>query len=189
MGPVTVCLGLGSNLGQREKNLAEAIRSLGASRPPTLAGQANGGPRDELSLDEIEIMRVSSVYETSPWGYKHQPDFLNCVLEAHTTLPPDKLLERVKEIEQSVGRQPSVRYGPRHIDVDILLYSDDIVDLPDLQIPHPRLHQRAFALVPLAELHPDLVHPILKTSIGILASLVDGREGVSLWGPLFISAS
>ena len=189
MGPVTVYLGLGSNLGQREENLAEAIRLLGAGGPPTIAGPAKGGPRDESSLDDIEIMRVSSAYETSPWGYKDQPNFLNCVLEAHTKLPPHKLLERVKAIEQSVGRQPSVRFGPRNIDVDILLYSDDIIDCPDLQIPHPRLHQRAFALIPLAELHPELVHPILKTTIGVLASQVDGRAGVSLWGPLLIGTS
>ena len=186
MGPVTVYLGLGSNLGRREDNLADAIRLLGTSGHSTVDGPANGGPRAELSLDEIEVVRVSSVYETSPWGYQHQPDFLNCVLEAHTKLSPNKLLERVKAVEQSVGRQPSVRYGPRHIDVDILLYSDDIVNYPDLQIPHPRLHQRAFALVPLAELRPTLVHPILKTTIGALASRADGREGVSLWGPLLI---
>ena len=189
MEPVTIYLGLGSNLGKRENHLADAIRLLGASRAPSGAGPANGGPRDELNLDEIQIMRVSSVYETSPWGYKHQPDFLNCVLVANTNLPPDKLLERVKAIEQSVGRQPSVRYGPRLIDVDILLYSDEIVDRLGLQIPHPRLHQRAFALVPLAELHPGLVHPILKTTIGVLASRVDGREGVSLWGPLLMRSS
>ena len=173
MGPVTVYLGLGSNLGSREENLAVAIRLLGTSRTPSVSGPAKGGPRKELSLDQIEITRVSSVYETSPWGYKHQPDFLNCVLEAHTNLSPDKLLDRVKEIEQSVGRQPSVRYGPRHIDVDILLYGDEIVDQPDLQMPHPRLHQRAFALVPLAELNPELIHPILKTTIGVL--VIPGR--------------
>ena len=186
MGPVTVYLGLGSNLGKREENLAEAVRLLETSGDPKLADPADGGLTGKLGLDELEITRVSSVYETSPWGYKHQPDFLNCVLEGHTNLAPAELLKRVKEVERTVGRQPSVRYGPRLIDVDILLYGDDIVDHPDLQIPHPRLHQRAFVLVPLAELRPGLIHPIQKTTIGGLASKVDELEGVRLWGPLLI---
>ena len=189
MGQVTLYLGLGSNLGQREENLAEAVRLLEPNRRSTVGSAAAGVESDESNLDEIQISRRSSVYETSPWGYSDQPDFLNCVLEAHTNLSPDKLLERVQAVEQLVGRQPSVRYGPRHIDIDILLYGDDIIAQPDLQIPHPRLHQRAFALVPLAELQPGLVHPILKTTIGELASQVDGREGVSLWGPLLIKTS
>jgi 7,8-dihydro-6-hydroxymethylpterin-pyrophosphokinase len=82
-----------------------------------------------------------------------------------------------------MGRRPGFRYGPRLIDVDILLYGDSTVDLPGLQIPHPRLHQRAFALVPLAELAHELVHPALRTTIGNLAAEADGREGVKLWGP------
>ena len=175
MEPVTVYLGLGSNLDRREDNLAEAIRLLGA-------GPAGGGPGNGTPLGDIQVRRVSSVYQTTPWGYTDQPDFLNCVLEARTTLSPDHLLEGVKGVERSVGRQPSVRYGPRRIDVDILLYGDDVVDRPELQIPHPRLHQRAFVLVPLAELRPGLVHPILRTRIDVLASQIDGREGVVLWG-------
>ncbi len=189
MGPVTVYLGLGSNLGHREENLVGAVRLLGISQDAKTAGQAEGGTTGEASLDKIEIVRASSIYETPPWGYKLQPDFLNCVLEARTRLPPAKVLQRVKAVEQSMGRQPSVRYGPRLIDVDILLYGDDIVDYPGLQIPHPRLHQRAFVLVPLAELHPGLVHPILGAAVGALASQVDGREEVKLWGPLFIGTS
>ena len=188
MGQVTVYLGLGSNLGRREENLSEAICLLGGTGRPTVGGAADGPEADGASIDEFWIIRVSSVYETSPWGYKDQPDFLNCVLEAYTSLSPEKLLERVQAVEQSVGRQPSVRFGPRHIDVDILFYGDDIVEQPNLQIPHPRLHQRAFVLIPLAEVQPALVHPLLKTSIGGLAVRVDGREGVNLWGPLLTKA-
>lgn len=176
METVTVYLGLGSNLGHREENLAATIHLLRAGPP-------SGGQTWESNLGFIQIGQTSSVYETSPWGYKDQPNFLNCVLEAHTNLPPDKLLERVKAVERIVGRQASVRYGPRIIDVDILLYNEDILDQPELQIPHPRLHQRAFALVPLAELHPNLVHPSLRMTIGELACQVDGQEWICLWGP------
>ena len=112
--------------------------------------------------DEIRITRVSSVYQTAPWGYADQPDFLNCVVEAQTSLAPGELLRRAQAVEQSMGREPSVRYGPRSIDVDILLYGSSVVDEPGLQIPHPRLHQRAFVLVPLAELCPHLEHPVLE---------------------------
>ena len=175
---VTVFLGLGSNLGSREDNLAQAIRLL-ASPASRDCGPADGA----VAGDEIRIVRVSSVYQTAPWGYADQPDFLNCVVEAQTSVSPDELLRHTKAVEQFLGRQPSVRYGPRRIDVDILLYNGRVVDQPGLQIPHPRLHQRAFVLVPLAELCPNWEHPTLKTSIHALASQVDGREGVILWGP------
>jgi 2-amino-4-hydroxy-6-hydroxymethyldihydropteridine diphosphokinase len=123
------------------------------------------------------------VYETEPWGYAGQPSFLNCVLEIRTTLPPGQLLESVKELEAAMGRRRGFRYGPRLIDVDILLYGDGTFDLPGLQIPHPRLHQRAFALVPLAELAQGVVHPALRITIARLAGEADDREGVKLWGP------
>ena len=188
MEPVTVYLGLGSNLGHREENLSEAIALLGANRGHTLDDSVDSQSVANFNFGEIHTLRVSSVYETSPWGYNDQPDFLNCVLQASSNLPPGGLLERVKAIEKVMGRQQTVRYGPRLIDVDILFYGDHIVDRPDLQIPHPRLHQRAFVLVPLAELHRDLVHPILQITVGELASRVDEREGVRLWGPVPIRA-
>lgn len=162
METVTIYLGLGSNLGQREANLRQAAQRL---------------------RESVRLLRSSSIYETAPWGYTDQPDFLNCVLEAETDLPPLQLLAVAKNLEDAIGREPSVRYGPRSIDVDILLYSDRITDLPDLQIPHPRMAQRAFVLVPLAELAPELIHPTLKRSIAELTRQVDGKEGVKLWGP------
>lgn len=167
MGPVTAYLSLGSNLGQREANLAEAVRSLSHD-------------------DQITVITTSSIYETAPWGYPDQPDFLNCAAEVKTTLGPVPLLERVKEVEAQVGRQPSFRYGPRAIDVDILLYGDLViqVETPDLQIPHPRMTQRAFVLIPLAEIVGDVMHPVLQCAIKELARQVEGKEGVRLWGPL-----
>jgi 2-amino-4-hydroxy-6-hydroxymethyldihydropteridine diphosphokinase len=166
LGPVTVYLGLGSNLGQREANLAQAVRLL-----------VNSG--------QVKLLRSSSIYEAEPWGFTDQPSFLNAVLEIATILSPVALLELVKIVEAEVGREPTFRWGPRLIDVDILLYGDQVVqrDEPDLQIPHPRLGERAFVLVPLAELAPELVNPLLKVRVDQLAAGVEGKEGVKLWGP------
>lgn len=164
-----VYLGLGSNLGDREENLRQAIGRLKQSSTP------EGGT--------LRPLRASSVYETAPWGYADQPAFLNCALEAETDLTPEALLALGQQVEQELGRQPTFRYGPRLVDVDILLYGDLVLDLPDLQIPHPRMAQRAFVLAPLAELAPALRHPTLHLTIAELARRVEGREGVKLWGP------
>ena len=176
LDPVTAYLGLGSNLGQRDRNLAEAVSRLGGDR----AGQHRGR---RAAGGGVALLRASSVYETAPWGYTCQPNFLNCVLEIRTTLSPSHLLESVKGLEVTMGRQRGFRNGPRLIDVDILLYGDSAIDLPGLQIPHPRLHQRAFALAPLAELAPGVIHPALGVTIAKLAAEADGREGVELRGP------
>ena len=179
MEPVTAYLGLGSNLGQREENLVAAIELLRNETSQPGAGQAD--PKaDGLA---IGVSRVSSLYETAPWGYANQPSFLNCAVEVRTALSPVQLLSRVKELEQEMGRQPGIRFGPRLIDVDILLYSNMAVSLPDLQIPHPRLHQRAFALIPLSELAADVVPPGLQATIAQLADQADERDGVKKWGP------
>ena len=160
---VIACLGLGTNLGDREVNLGNAIRSL--SRAPG-----------------IRLARISSVYSTEPWGVKEQPSFLNCVAEVETSLGPEALLAACQAVEQDLGRVPGPRWGPRLIDVDILLYGDRVVGLPHLEIPHPRLHLRAFALVPLAELNPMASHPVLRRTVGELARNVDGLDGVTLTG-------
>ena len=168
---VTAYLGLGSNLGDREASLTDAMERL--AYPPCLT-----------------ILRTSSIYETAPWGYTEQPDFLNCVLEIRTCLSPACLLRRAEQVEHDVGRQPSRRYGPRLIDVDILLYGTLTLDLddPNLQIPHPRMDKRAFVLVPLAELAEGLLHPILRRTIGDLARTVEDREGVRFWKAHMLSS-
>ena len=165
MDPVTVYLGLGSNLGRRGDNLRRAIGLL---------------------RRYVRPWRASSVYETAPWGFTQQPGYLNCVLEVTATLTPRQVLSSVKSLEREMGRQPGVRYGPRLIDIDILFYGSQTLEDPDLQIPHPRLKQRAFVLVPLAELAPELSHPTLTLTVAQLADGVAGKEGVKLWGPPLI---
>jgi 2-amino-4-hydroxy-6-hydroxymethyldihydropteridine diphosphokinase len=156
---VTGFLGFGTNLGDRKKNLAYALNTLN-DRP------------------DLAVLRTSSIYETEPWGLADQPRFLNMVAEIETSIPPDELLERVKKLERDMGREDGPRFGPRLIDIDILLLEDQVVDQPDLIVPHASLHERAFVLVPLAELAPEIVHPVLNTTIGSLAENVDGLDGV-----------
>lgn len=179
MERVAVYLGLGSNLGCRERNLDRCVQRLTGQRVFDRDGLP--APEELFKSGDVRLVRSSNTYETEPWGFPDQGPFLNRVLEISTAVPPPELLAGIKELESRLGREPGERYGPRIIDIDILLYGRKIVDLPDLQIPHPRLHQRAFVLVPLAEMAPDLVHPSLGISIGELARRVDGRDGVRKW--------
>jgi 2-amino-4-hydroxy-6-hydroxymethyldihydropteridine diphosphokinase len=155
----SVFLALGTNLGDRVVNLNSAISSLSSF---------------------LVIKKLSLIHETEPWGYTDQPAFLNQVLKAETDLTPLQLLKRLKATEKKIGRKPNFRYGPRLIDLDILFYDDLVQDLPGLTIPHPRLHERAFVLVPLAGIAPDLIHPVLQCSIRELVEKVDG-SGVKLF--------
>jgi len=154
-----VYIGLGSNLDNREKTLTDAAAFL---------------------APKVNVLRASRVYETAPWGYVDQPAFLNQVIEAVTGLDPPALLRHLKGIETQLGREPTFRFGPRLIDLDILLFGLEVINLPELQVPHPAMAERAFVLAPLAELAPNLVHPMLNKSISELVRLVD-REGVKLF--------
>jgi 2-amino-4-hydroxy-6-hydroxymethyldihydropteridine diphosphokinase len=142
-------LSLGSNLGDRRANLRRAVEAL----PPL-----------------VTVLRSSAIYETEPWGYRDQPPFFNQVIEVETGLPPLELLAHLKQVEADLGRRPTFRYGPRLIDMDILFYADQVVDLPGLSIPHPRLAERAFVLAPLSEIAPGLRHPVTGKTILELVS-------------------
>ena len=155
----TIYLALGSNLGERLANLRLAQEAL----PPTVV---------------VEL--CSPVYETAPWGYTHQPAFLNQVLKAHTQLSPLDLLAYLKQIEALLGRQESFRNGPRLIDLDILYYDDLVLETPDLVIPHPRMDGRAFVWVPLADIAPDLHHPLLGRTTQEILTAID-TKGVELY--------
>jgi len=150
-----IYLSLGSNLGDRLANLRTAISFLSP---------------------KIQAQSHSSVYETEPWGYSDQPAFLNLVTKANTSLDPFDLLAFLKEIEVSIGRQETFRFGPRLIDLDILFYDDLVLDTPNLTIPHLRMTERAFVLVPLAEIAPDLLHPGLGKTIQQLKSTMDASS-------------
>lgn len=158
--PMTlIYLALGTNLGDRLENLHQAVLALA---PP------------------VRVLRLSPLYQTAPWGYRDQPDFLNQAVEAETELEPQALLEHLKEIERRMGRQKTIRYGPRSIDLDILFYGQQVIDLPGLVIPHPRLHERAFVLAPLADLAPAFVHPLLRQTVSQLLAAVN-LSGVRLY--------
>ena len=150
-----VYLALGSNLGNRLANLRAAIAHL----PP-----------------QVVVEHYSTVYETEPAYVTEQPRFLNMVLQARTALPPHDLLQHLKAIEHDVGRTTTFRNGPRIVDLDILLYDNLELDTADLVIPHPRMLERAFVLVPLAELAPELVLPGQTATIAALAKH-NGQQG------------
>jgi 2-amino-4-hydroxy-6-hydroxymethyldihydropteridine diphosphokinase len=158
----TAYLSLGSNLGDRLHLLKEAIKKIGRS----------GG---------ISIKRTSPVYETQPVGFENQGWFLNLVVEAETSLEPLPLLEYLLSVEAEMGRKREERGGDRNIDLDLLLYDNRILSTDRLVIPHPRMHQRRFVLVPLAQIAPELLHPVLKKKIGELLINCEDRSVVTLY--------
>lgn len=111
------------------------------------------------------IVATSAIYETAAWGLEEQPDFLNQVIQINTTLSPVDLLMHIQQVENRLGRQRTIKWGQRTLDIDILLYNDEIVELPELHIPHPFLAKRRFTLAPLAEIAPDIIHPIYSKTI------------------------
>jgi 2-amino-4-hydroxy-6-hydroxymethyldihydropteridine diphosphokinase len=148
----TVYLALGSNVGNRAANLKAAIAAL----PP-----------------QMEVKAKSRVYETPPWGYTDQDKFLNQVLKVQTYVKPELLLKHLKRLEVALGREATFQNGPRLIDIDLLFYDDLVLESPTLTIPHPRLHERGFVLMPLMDIAPDLVHPVKKQSIRELIAFCD----------------
>lgn len=174
---VKVYLGLGSNLGDRAANLREAIQRL---------------------TEKVTIRSVSSLYETEPWepatrpanyagcslpkGVSDQPAFLNAACMGETDLSPQDLVRFTQSIERQMGRVPTRRWGPRLIDLDILLYGDWILNTPDLTVPHPRLTQRRFVLVPLAEIAAEVIHPGNNLSVRDLLARCEDVHTILLWG-------
>lgn len=158
----TIYLALGSNLGDRHKHLTDALQYLRGT---------------------INIERTSSIYETEPVGYLDQPPFFNLVCQGTTHLSPQELLKFVKDTELHLGRQPTFRNGPRIIDIDILLYDDLSLQEEQLTIPHPRMAERAFALVPLVEIAPNAIEPTRKqTAQALLATI--SQQGVRKVGSI-----
>lgn len=155
-----VYIALGTNIGDREKNLQTALLELGKN---------------------CEIIKKSSIYETEPVGFKDQDDFLNMVIEAETELQPTELIINLQEIEHRMGRVKEILDGPRTIDLDILFYERQLIDTPNLKIPHPRLHKRNFVLKPLMEISADFIHPKLKKSIQQLYKELKNPEKVTIW--------
>jgi 2-amino-4-hydroxy-6-hydroxymethyldihydropteridine diphosphokinase len=146
-------IGIGSNVGDRRASCIEAVGLL------RQAGQT--------------ILKQSSLYETEPWGMKDQPRFINMAIEIQTDLPPTELLSLLKKIEIEMGRVHTGRWGPRVIDLDILLYEDLVITGSELQIPHPVMHERAFVLKPLAEIAPEEIHPVLLKRIDELLRILE----------------
>ena len=149
-----VYLALGSNLGDRHGRLIEAVERLQA---------------------HIAIDAISSIYQTEPWGYTDQPCFLNAACAGTTDLSPEDVLTFVKAIEVELGREPTFRYGPRAIDIDILLINQAVIDTERLTVPHLRMHERRFVLAPLCELAPDVRHPVLRKRMSELLGRLTGQ--------------
>ena len=154
----TAYVALGSNLGDKEANLRKALELL----------KERG----------VEVVKTSSFICTEPYGVTDQPQFLNGVCEVRTSLVPLALLHTLLEIEQEMGRVRLRHWGERNIDLDLLLYEDVVMDTPELKLPHPDMQNRDFVLLPLAEIAPELVHPILQKSIEELSNLYISKRAV-----------
>ncbi|MCM3181082.1 2-amino-4-hydroxy-6-hydroxymethyldihydropteridine diphosphokinase [Cytobacillus horneckiae] len=155
-------IGLGSNIENRLENLREAITALSI-------------------VKEINVVNSSSIYETDPVGYEEQDQFLNMVIQVETELTPFELIDACLEIEKNLGRKRLFRWGPRNIDLDILLYNHENIETDKLIIPHPRMHERAFVLIPLLEIHPNVSLPEMEQPLQRLLEAIPDRKGVRIW--------
>lgn len=162
--PVPVYLGLGTNLGDRRANLRNAVTALASV---------------------ARVQSASPVYQSKPWGVTDQPDFLNICLSATTLLPPVALLESLKAIEKSMGREKKIHWGPRLIDIDILLYDTLTLESEILTIPHPYMAVRSFVMAPLADIAPGIIHPQTGKSIADMLAEIDVSDSQKLAQPLF----
>ena len=156
-----IYLSLGSNLGDRAANLSRAIEAL--------------------ATIGVRVLRRSSIYETEPVDFVAQPWFFNCVVEAETSLMPRQLLIELQAIERKLGSQKLVPRGPRIVDLDVLFYGSEVIHAAGMEIPHPRLAERRFVLVPLAELVPELRHPVLGSTAAALLAATHDRSVVRIW--------
>jgi 2-amino-4-hydroxy-6-hydroxymethyldihydropteridine diphosphokinase len=157
-------VGFGSNIDDRLNYIAQALRLLSEA-------------------DDVSLIQISSLYETEPVGYEEQGWFLNGVVAVETDLPVQQLLALLKEIEKGVGRQHRARWGPREVDLDLLIYDQCCINTPDLTVPHPEMHRRSFVLVPFAEIAPDVLHPIFQQNIRTLLSNLNNEKAVKLAAP------
>ena len=157
-------IGFGSNIDDRLNYITQALRLL-------------------VDGEDVSLIQISSLYETEPVGYEEQGWFLNGVVAVETGLPVHGLLGLLKEIEEGVGRQHRARWGPREVDLDILIYDQYCISTPDLTVPHPEMHQRSFVLVPFAEIAPDVLHPILQQNIRALLANLNDEKTVELVAP------
>ena len=158
----TVHIGLGSNLGDRVSCLREAVQRLGAF---------------------VAISKASQLYVAAPLGYVRDDAFINAVVAGTTTLKPLELLQAMQDVEAAMGRRPGVQFGPRPIDLDLLFYDAVQINSRKLTVPHPLLHQRAFVLKPLAEIAPNLMHPVMYYTISQLLQDAEDAEQVQVYSP------
>lgn len=160
--PQTAYIGIGANLGDRKATMRETVGRL-----------------ETLGL----VIAVSSLYETEPVGYLDQPPFLNAVAAIETTLTPTDVVRRLLAIERAMGRRRTFRNAPRTLDLDLLLFGDAVLNTTEVTLPHPRMHERGFVLIPLAELAPDVIHPELRLPISELLAALTAGSAVRLYAP------